>query len=81
MQWELVERLTGSSPKVSEAYREFNGSSPKVIGSLPGRHREFTGRRPRDLLEDRRRLPKSLLGVDDCTTQVGCCTIIAMFSG
>ncbi|RRT41584.1 hypothetical protein B296_00023563 [Ensete ventricosum] len=48
MQWELAESLS----KVSGAYREFAESSSKVIGSLPGRYREFTRRRPRDSLED-----------------------------
>ncbi|RZS19012.1 hypothetical protein BHM03_00051359 [Ensete ventricosum] len=51
-----------SLPNVSGACREFAGSSPKVIGSLAGRHQEFIGRRPKDPPEDRRRLPKSLLG-------------------
>ncbi|RWV78702.1 hypothetical protein GW17_00060280 [Ensete ventricosum] len=62
MQWELV----GSLSKVSEAYREFAESSSKVIGSLPGRCREFTGRRPRDSIEDYRGLRKAYR--DDSTT-------------
>ncbi|RZS27509.1 hypothetical protein BHM03_00061007, partial [Ensete ventricosum] len=70
-------KLAGSSPKgseacrefiesllkVSEACREFTGSLMKVIGSLPGWHQEFARRRLRDSLEDRRGLPKSLPGV------------------
>ncbi|RWW37714.1 hypothetical protein BHE74_00057136 [Ensete ventricosum] len=62
MQWELTERLVESLPKVLWVCREFVGSSPKVIMSLPRRHREFVERRPRDLSEDHRGLSKSLPG-------------------
>ncbi|RZS24298.1 hypothetical protein BHM03_00057364 [Ensete ventricosum] len=62
VQLELVERLIGSSPKVSGACQELARSSSKVIGSLPGRRQEFAERRPRDSPEDRMRLSKSLSG-------------------
>ncbi|RZS24108.1 hypothetical protein BHM03_00057140, partial [Ensete ventricosum] len=62
MQWELAKRLTERLSKVSWAYQEFTESSSGVIRSLPGRYREFVGRRPRDSPEDRRGLPKSLPG-------------------